>query len=48
TSTANQATTGVAIIDATTVEVVTRAVAGGGGVTAGDAVDRPVSLTVTC
>jgi hypothetical protein len=48
TSTATQATIGVSVIDATTVEVVTRAVAPATGVAVGDAVDRPVSLTVTC
>ena len=48
TSTTSQATTGAAILDGATVEVVTRAVAPATGVTVGEAVDRPVSLTVTC
>jgi hypothetical protein len=48
TDTAGQATIGVSLVDATTVEVVTRAVVTSGGVNAGDAVDRPVSLTLTC
>jgi hypothetical protein len=46
-----QATTGAQVVDASTVEVVTRAVApvtGANPVAVGDAVDRPVSLTLTC
>lgn len=48
TTTATQATIGASIVGGSTVEVVTRAAVAGTGVAIGDAVDRPVSLTVTC